>query len=111
MERALGFVGSVFQRFGGAPRPACGDIEGVVQAAAAGLGITAAHGYAALPYLQAGQLRTLLPDYELRARFGKGEVHVFFPHRSGMPPRVRAFVDFLAAHGGDETIDVTSFAP
>jgi DNA-binding transcriptional LysR family regulator len=87
------------------------QIDGVVQAAAAGLGITAAHGYAALPYLQAGQLHTLLPDYELRARFGKGEVHVFFPHRSGMPPRVRAFVDFLVAHGGDETIDVTRFAP
>ncbi|MEJ0045287.1 MAG: LysR family transcriptional regulator [Rhodospirillales bacterium] len=86
------------------------QIDGVVQAAAAGLGITAAHGYAALPYLQAGQLRTLLPDYELRARFGKGEVHVFFPHRSGMPPRVRAFVDFLVAQGGDEKIDVAAFA-
>ncbi|HTZ69132.1 MAG TPA: LysR family transcriptional regulator [Acetobacteraceae bacterium] len=86
------------------------QIDGVVQAAAAGLGITAAHGYAALPYLLAGQLRSLLPAFELRARFGKGEVHVFFPHRAGMPPRVRAFVDFLVATGGDERIDVARFA-
>lgn len=85
------------------------QIDGVVPAAVAGLGLTVAHVRAVLPYLQNGSLKTLLSDYRIEARFDTQAVHVFFPHRIKIAPRVRAFVDFLVEDCGDEPVDCTGY--
>lgn len=85
-------------------------IDGVTQAAAAGLGITAVHAHAALPLLEAGRLKVLLPDHDLDAEYGTRDVRVFFPHRTGIAARVRAFVDFLIDEVQVPEIDCRRFA-
>lgn len=42
--------------------------------------------------LKAGRLVTLLPEYEL----DPAAIHVVYPARRYLPPKVRSFVDFLA---------------
>ena len=86
------------------------QVDGVVQAAAAGLGLTVCHSYSALPYLRAGLLKTLLTDYEVHGRFSSEEVHVFFPHRAHVSPRVRSFVQFLVDTAPGNVIDDAAFA-
>lgn len=87
------------------------QIDGVVQAAAAGLGITVSHIHSLMPYLRSGQLCSLLNDYEVHAEFGGDEVVVFFPHREHLAPRVRAFVDFLTEEdSSDQDVDLNRFA-
>ena len=86
------------------------QIDGVVQAAAAGLGLTVCHSYSALHYLNHGLLKTLLTDYDVHGRFGTEEVHVFFPHREHVSPRVRNFVQFLVDETSDNVIDAAAFA-
>ena len=86
------------------------QIDGVVQAAVAGLGVTVCHSYSALHYLRYGLLKTLLTDYEVHGRFGTEEVHVFFPHREHVSPRVRNFVQFLVDSTSDNVIDEAAFA-
>lgn len=81
------------------------QIDGVVEAAVAGLGLTVAHVRAALPYLESGALKTLLADYHIEAKLDTRTVRVFFPHRAKIAPRVRAFVDFLTEDAGDDSID------
>ncbi|GAB3101021.1 LysR family transcriptional regulator [Lysobacter terrae] len=66
-------------------------------AAVAGLGIALHSTWHVNGDLRAGRLRVLLPDYPL-ADTG---IHAVMPQRRLVPPRVRAFVDFLAQRLGD----------
>lgn len=86
------------------------QIDGVLHAAIAGLGLTVVHVRAALPFLQSGMLKALLTDYRIDAE-GTREIHVFFPHREQIAPRVRAFVDFLIDGEGDDAFDFSRYTP
>jgi DNA-binding transcriptional LysR family regulator len=66
-------------------------------AAVAGLGIAVHSTWHINDDLRAGRLRVVLPDYPL-ADTG---IHAVMPQRRLVPPRVRAFVDFLAQRLGD----------
>lgn len=74
------------------PRLRCHDFH-VLQTV-----VLAGHGIALLPEsnvreaLADGRLRRVLPDWHLP----QGVFHVVFPHRRGMLPALRAFIDFLA---------------
>lgn len=80
------------------------QIDGVIDAALAGLGITVVHARAALPHVQGGRLTTLMPDYRVESETSMRDIHIFFPHRVQIAPRVRAFVDFLIADIGDSDL-------
>lgn len=66
-------------------------------AAVAGLGIALHSTWHVNGDLRAGRLKVLLPDYPI-ADTG---IHAVMPQRRLVPPRVRAFVDFLAQRLGD----------
>lgn len=66
-------------------------------AAVAGLGIALHSTWHVNGDLRAGRLQVVLPDYPL-ADTG---IHAVMPQRRLVPPRVRAFVDFLADRLGD----------
>lgn len=66
-------------------------------AAVAGLGIAMHSVWHVHEQLAGGQLRALLPDYAI-ATTG---IYAVMPQRRLVPPRVRAFVDFLADQLGD----------
>jgi DNA-binding transcriptional LysR family regulator len=85
------------------------QIDGVIHAAIAGLGLTVVHIRAALPHLETGRLKILLSDYRIDAEVGTRDIHVFFPHRAQIAPRVRAFVDFLVEDPGDNAIDCARY--
>lgn len=82
-------------------RLGCGDMVAVREAASAGLGI------ALLPYhvcrksMSEGQLVRVLPDWHGQ----QGLVHLVFTTRRGLPPAVRALIDFLAAKFPDDILD------
>ena len=66
-------------------------------AAVAGLGIAVHSVWHVHEELRAGRLRVVMPDYPL-ATTG---IHAVMPQRRLVPPRVRAFVDFLAGRLGE----------
>jgi len=66
------------------------------EAAAAGLGILMTPSFYVAPYLRDGRLKRLLPRYRM-PELGIYAVH---PQRNHVPPKVRAFVDFLVARFG-----------
>lgn len=74
------------------PRLSCAEFAVLREAAIAGLGIALLPESVARPALAAGHLVRVLPDWRLPL----GVFHVVFPHRRGLLPAVRAFVDFLA---------------
>jgi DNA-binding transcriptional LysR family regulator len=86
------------------------QIEGVGQAAVAGLGVTVCHALAVLSYLRSGALRCVLPEYQIRAHEDRGDVYVYFPHRAHIAARVRAFVDFLVECPREEIVDAGAFS-
>lgn len=86
------------------------QIDGVLHAAVAGLGLTVVHLRAALPHLESGRLKTLLNPYRIDSDAAMRGIHVFFPHRAQIAPRVRALVDFLVADPGDDATDCGRFA-
>jgi DNA-binding transcriptional LysR family regulator len=86
------------------------QIDGVLHAAVAGLGLTVVHLRAALPHLESGRLKTVLNSYRIDSDAAMRGIHVFFPHRAQIAPRVRALVDFLVADPGDDTTDCGRFA-
>jgi DNA-binding transcriptional LysR family regulator len=47
--------------------------------------------------LRSGQLQLLLPDYPIHTT----GIYAVMPQRRLVPPRVRAFIDFLAGRFGD----------
>lgn len=87
-----------------------GQLDGVVQAAVAGLGLTVAHSYEVAPYLGTGRLKTLLTGYRVSGHTDSEDVHVFFPHRKHMAARARSFIDFLLETGRDTDIDPAGYA-
>ncbi len=66
-------------------------------AAVAGLGIAVHSVWHVHEELRAGRLRVVMPDYPLAAT----GIHAVMPQRRLVPPRVRAFVDFLAGRLGE----------
>lgn len=71
--------------------------EVVRDAAVAGLGIALHSTWHACGDIHAGRLQVVLPGYS----FPDTGIHAVMPQRRLVPPRVRAFVDFLAARFGD----------
>jgi len=68
-----------------------GNIE--CEMAAAGLGLAHVPTFYAAPYLRDGRVKRVLPRYRLE-ELG---VYAVYPQRSHVPPKVRAFVEFLGA--------------
>jgi DNA-binding transcriptional LysR family regulator len=66
-------------------------------AAIAGLGIALHSTWHVCEDLRAGRLQTVLPDYSVAT----SGIYAVMPQRRLVPPRVRAFVDFLAERFGD----------
>ena len=68
----------------------------LAEAAAAGRGIVLAPSFYVAPMLRDGRLERILPNYRL-PELG---IHAVYPQRDHVPPKVRAFVDFLARRFG-----------
>ncbi|WP_458762161.1 LysR family transcriptional regulator [Cupriavidus basilensis] len=64
------------------------------------LGIASLPEFTAALALQAGELVRVLPDWELQARAYVGTVWLLYPPNRFLPPKVRALIDYLAAHIG-----------
>ncbi|WP_394834284.1 LysR family transcriptional regulator [Pendulispora rubella] len=62
------------------------------RAARAGLGLAVAPSFMIAHDLAGGRLRTVLDDWPA----SPVGIHALVAHRTGLPPRVRAFIDFLA---------------
>ncbi len=68
----------------------------LAEAAVAGHGILASPTFYVAPMLRAGTLLRILERYQL-AELG---IHAVYPQRNYVPPKVRAFIDFLAQRFG-----------
>jgi len=68
------------------------SVDAVASLALAGQGISALTKYTVESHFQSGALTQVLPDYLLEP------VGIFavYPHREHVPPKVRAFMDFLS---------------
>jgi len=66
------------------------------EAAAAGHGILLTPSFYVAPLLRDGRLKRILASYRL-PELG---IHAVYPQRSHVPPKVRAFIDFLAKRFG-----------
>lgn len=66
--------------------------EALVDSAMMGLGVTAIAAYFVRPFIDAGQLKLLLPDYTLER---DSEIFIQYPHRELLAPKVRVFSEFL----------------
>lgn len=71
-----------------------GNLE--CEMAAAGVGLAMVPTFYAAPYLRTGRLKRVLERYRMAAL----GIHAVYPERSRVPPKVRAFTDFLAARFG-----------
>lgn len=74
------------------PRLFCNTNEAAVQAAIAGWGLTRLLSYQVAPALLAGDLQTVLSDYEAAPL----PVHIVHAERRHAPAKVRQFIDFAA---------------
>ena len=63
------------------------------QAAIRGLGVVALPGYVCRGAVRSGALRRVLPDWLA----GDSTITALIPHRQGLLPSVRAFLDHLAS--------------
>ena len=68
----------------------------LAEAAVAGHGILVTPSFYVAPLLRSGRLRQILSRYKLK-ELG---IHAVYPQRGHVPPKVRAFVDFLAQRFG-----------
>jgi DNA-binding transcriptional LysR family regulator len=68
----------------------------LAEAAVAGHGILVSPSFYVAPLVRAGRLRRILARYKLKAL----GIHAVYPQRGHVPPKVRAFVDFLAQRFG-----------
>ncbi|WNG30381.1 LysR family transcriptional regulator [Cystobacter fuscus] len=75
-----------------APRLLSDDMVGLQQAAIKGLGVVALPGYICRAAVRSGALRRVLPDWLA----GDSTITALIPHRKGLLPSVRAFLDHLA---------------
>ena len=72
------------------PRLYCSTNEAAISAAASGWGLTRVLSYQIAPQLEAGELRTILSDYEEEAL----PIHVVHPEGRHASAKVRSFIDF-----------------
>lgn len=72
--------------------------EVIRDALLAGFGIALKSTWDVGPYLRSGQLVTVLDSYPLAE---PSAIWAVYPSRAFVPPKTRAFIDFLAAHFGD----------
>jgi DNA-binding transcriptional LysR family regulator len=87
----------------------CNDFRALRDACIDGLGIAQLPQPLALPALNKGQLKTLLPEH----LFEGMQLFIHYPSRKQLPMRVRVFVDFCIEHFGghaDLTADLSGFA-
>jgi DNA-binding transcriptional LysR family regulator len=75
------------------PRLLGDEMIGLQQAAIRGLGVVALPGYVCRGAVRSGALRRVLPDWLA----GDSTITALVPHRQGLLPSVRAFLDHLAA--------------
>jgi DNA-binding transcriptional LysR family regulator len=75
------------------PRLQCSDMNTLLQAATAGLGVVQLPAELVQTALAQGQLQRLLPDWGIAAK----NIHAVFPSRRGQLPAVRALLDMLVA--------------
>jgi DNA-binding transcriptional LysR family regulator len=76
------------------PRLVSNDLSTLKQAAMNGLGIAALPAYVCTNELRQKQLTRILPGW----RAGESSFTALMPHRIGLLPTVRTFVDYLAQH-------------
>jgi DNA-binding transcriptional LysR family regulator len=80
------------------------DSLGALKAAACrGLGLVLLPLWSATPCLKSGELQVVLSDYAATARdFDTEEaIYAVYPHRKQIPPKVRAFLDYMVEYVGD----------
>jgi DNA-binding transcriptional LysR family regulator len=70
------------------------QVDTVVQAAVYGVGIVPTDVVAARRYLDSGELKVVLPEYEVLL---PDSLFAVYPHREHLPLKVRAFLDLVAA--------------
>ena len=75
------------------PRLLSDEMAGLKQAAIAGLGIVALPAYVCRDEVRSGALQRVLPTWHA----GESVLTALIPHRQGLLPCVRAFIDHLAA--------------
>lgn len=90
-----GHGGEIAQRVDGRFESNQGEL--LRDAVVAGLGIALHSVWKVHEELRAGQLQVVLPDYPIAIT----GIYAVMPQRRLVPPRVRAFVDFLAEHLGE----------
>lgn len=88
--------GEIAQRVEGRFESNLGEL--LRDAVVAGLGIAVHSIWHVHEELRAGQLQVVLPDYPIAVT----GIHAVMPQRRLVPPRVHAFVDFLAERLGDD---------
>jgi DNA-binding transcriptional LysR family regulator len=91
------------QRWEGVPpgRSSANSPELLIRLARAGAGITAVPDFFAKPFVQRGELRRVLREWQLPAH----TAWVVFPGRRLMPAKTRTFIDMLLAALGDASFD------
>jgi DNA-binding transcriptional LysR family regulator len=77
-----------------APRLISNDMSTIRQAAAEGMGIVALPAYLCKRELRSGELTRVLPGWLA----GESTFTALMPHRRGLLPAVKIFVDYLARH-------------
>jgi DNA-binding transcriptional LysR family regulator len=75
-----------------------GQYDAVLDSALAGLGITATYAESVLRYLKTGELKVLLPDYQVMGG-GKesNQICLCYPHKEYLSYNVRTLIDYLVA--------------
>lgn len=82
------------------PRLICSDFGAVRDAAVAGLGVALLPDHACAAALRSGRLVRIFPQWAGE----EGIVHVVFTTRTGLPPHVRLWIDYLAERFRDKTL-------
>jgi len=81
------------------PRLTANDLRPLIAGVRAGAGLLVAPRVMLEPAVEGGELAMVLPDWAPSPL----EVRVVFPSRSGLPPRVRLFIDLLAEQSAAQT--------
>lgn len=66
--------------------------DAICDAAIAGLGIAIVYEWHAFPYIRSAQLKIILPEYKATTY----DIHVVYPERRFVPPKVKRMIEFLA---------------
>lgn len=73
--------------------------DAVINGALLGMGITVVFAHTVLRYLRDGELKVLLPDFDVRGVGAENNrVYLRYPHREYLPFSVRLLVEFLVDH-------------